>query len=51
MINSKQLDLAGIYTIAIGSIIQLIFGINIIIWIGIVIVIFSSYLDYTQRKS
>ena len=50
MINSKQLNLIGVCTIAFGSIIQLTFDVYFILWIGIIIVILSSYLAYTSKN-
>lgn len=49
MINSQQLNIIGVCTIAFGSIVQLVYDVYFVLWIGIFIVIYSRYLDYTKN--
>ena len=50
MINSQQLIIIGVCTIAFGSIVQLVYDVYFVLWIGIFIIIYSRYLDYTKNK-
>ncbi len=51
MINTKYINLLAIYTIAIGSVVESIFNIGIVLWIGIIIGIYSAYLGYTHKSN